>query len=43
VALGKVHMRLGDAQTESENFQSALEDYKTAFIHFTRHMPPHDR
>jgi hypothetical protein len=43
IALGKVHMRLGDVKMESESFALALDEYKAAFSCFTRHMPPHDR
>ena len=41
--LAKVHMRLGDAQSESEQFAAALDDYKHALIYFTKHLEPYDR
>jgi hypothetical protein len=41
--LSDVHMCLGDAESEQERFADALEDYKTALMLRTKHLPSMDR
>jgi hypothetical protein len=36
-------MCLGDAESEQERFADALEDYKTALMLRTKHLPSMDR
>lgn len=43
LALAKVHVRLGDAQSENELFVHALDEYNTAFKLFSKNLPQHDR